>query len=83
MRLLEIEDNVYDKHKLQNQREYENQKKINEIKIGDDLFTVTCNVIKAIEEKMRNELKKHNDKDLICCQHNLRRNSSQYFLKLT
>ena len=63
MRLLEIEDNVYDIHKLQNQRKYENQKKINEIKIGNELFTGTSNVIKAIEDKMRHELEEHNDKD--------------------
>ena len=61
MRLLEIEDNIYDIHKLQNRRKYENKKKINEIKIGDDLFTGTCNIIKAIEEKMRNELEEHED----------------------
>ena len=63
MRLLEIEDNVYDIHKLQNQRKYENQKKINEIKIGNEVFTGTCNVIKAIEDKMRHELEEHNYKD--------------------
>ena len=63
MKSLEIDDNVYDVHKLQNQRKYENQKKINEIKIGNDLFTGTKNVVKAIEDKMRNELKAHDDRD--------------------
>jgi hypothetical protein len=63
MKSLEIDDNVYDVHKLQNQRKYEKQKKINEIKIGNDLFTGTKNVVKAIEDKMRNELKAHDDRD--------------------
>ena len=63
MKCLEIDDNVYDIHKLQNQRNYENQKKINEIKIGNALFSGTSNVVKAIEDKMRNELEAHGDGD--------------------
>ena len=63
IRSLEIDDNVYDIHKLQNQRKYENQKKINEIKIGNDLFQGTSNVVRAIEDKMRIELEVHNNQD--------------------
>ena len=61
MRAVEIDDPVYDIHKLQNQRKYENQKRIQELKIGDDIFIGTSNVVKAIEDKMRCELALYKD----------------------
>ena len=63
MKSLEIDDYVYDIHKLQNQRKYENQKKINEIQIGNELFSGTTNVVEAIENKMRKELEAHDEGD--------------------
>ena len=63
IRGLEIDNSVYDIHLLQNQRKYENQKKIKEIKIGENLFHGTKNVIEAIENKMRLELNPHSELD--------------------
>ena len=57
IRGLEIEDHVYDIHKLQNQRKFENQKKLNEIKIKGEIFEGTPNVVKAIQKEMEEELK--------------------------
>ena len=62
MRGKEIDDHVYDIHKVQNQRKYEDQKKINEIKIDDKVYTGTSEVVNAIEEKMKKELEAYNDK---------------------
>ena len=56
MRGLLVDDHVYDIHKLQKERKYENQKKIKEIKIGDVTYTGTDEVVKAIERKMQEEL---------------------------
>ena len=53
MRGIEIDDYTYDIHKLQNQRKFENQSKIREIKIGDLTYSGTPNVVKAIEDKIR------------------------------
>ena len=64
MRGQEIDDQVYDIHKLQNQRKYESQKKITEIKIGDETFTGTNDVVNAIEENMKLELASHCDTDM-------------------
>ena len=61
MRGQEIDDHLYDIHKLQNQRRYEHQSKIQEINIGGSIFRGTENVISAIEEKMRMELKSYSD----------------------
>ena len=63
MRGLEIDDSTYDIHKLQNQKKFENQSRIKEIKIGDTLYKGTPDVVKAIEEKMKSELDPHNDVD--------------------
>ena len=57
MRGLLVEDHVYDINKLQKERKYENQKSIKDIKIGEDIFTGTEEVVKAIERKMQGELK--------------------------
>ena len=64
MRRNEIDDQVYDIHKLQNQRKYENQKKINEIKIGEEVYSGTKEVVNAIEGKMKKELEAFCDEDL-------------------
>ena len=61
MRCLQIDDMVYDIHKLQNQKKYENQMKIIELKIGDLTFKGTENVVNGIREKMSVELRAHND----------------------
>ena len=64
MRKIEIDDQVYDIHKLQSQRKYEGQKKINEIKLGDNVFIGTREISNAIENKMKLELEAHNDMGL-------------------
>ena len=67
MRGQEIDDQVYDIHKLQNQRKYEGQKRINEIKIEDEIYTGTKNVVNAIEHQMKQELEIHCDTELNAC----------------
>ena len=64
MRGQEIDDQVYDIHKLQNQRKYEGQKKITELKIEDTIHTGTKDVVNAIENRMRLELESYNDTEL-------------------
>ena len=61
MRGIEIDDYTYDIHKLQNQRKFENQSKIREIKIGDLTYSGTPNVVKAIEDKIRDEVASYDD----------------------
>ena len=56
MRSKDIDDHVYDIHKLQNQRKYENQKKISELIIEGNRVSGTVEVVQAIEDKMREEL---------------------------
>ena len=57
MRGILVEDHVYDIHKLQKERKYENQKKIKEIKIGGIIHVGTEEVVKGIQKKMDEELK--------------------------
>ena len=57
MRCLEIDNHLYDLHKLQNQRKYENQTKLRTIKIGEVTYEGTENVVNAIEGKIKKELK--------------------------
>lgn len=52
-----IDDQVYDIHKLQQQKKFENNGKIKEIKIGDTLFSGTASVVEAIAGVMKDELK--------------------------
>ena len=59
MRCLQIDDGVYDIHKLQNQKKYENQGKIKELKIGEKVFKGTEEVVRGIVEKMSKELESH------------------------
>ena len=63
MRCIEIDDQTYDIHKLQNQKKFENQSRLKEIKIDDITYKGTPNVVKAIEEKMRDELKSFGQAD--------------------
>ena len=56
MRKLEIEDHVYDIHKLQREKKYENQSRIKEVKINGNIYEGTLEVIKAIEEEMKTEM---------------------------
>ena len=60
---LEIADHTYDIHKLQKQRKFENQSKINELKINDIISKGLPNVVEAIENKMRGELNLYENKD--------------------
>ena len=62
MRFREIDDHVYDIHKLQKERKYENQKTISELKIDGHMFEGTEQVVKGIHKKMKEELKAFNDK---------------------
>ena len=57
MRRLEIDDHMYDIKKLQRERKYEGQSKIKEIRINGVTHEGTVNVIKAVEEEMKKELK--------------------------
>ena len=52
-----IDDHVYDIHKLQKERKYENEKKITEIKIDNVTYSGTVEVVEAIQRKMKEELK--------------------------
>ena len=61
MRGLEIQDHVYDIHKLQKEKKYENQKKITEIKIGENTFVGTKNVLEGIQNKIAEEVKVFGD----------------------
>ena len=61
MRKCEIEDHVYDIHKLQRERKYENNKKIKDIKIDDVIFSGTEQVVSGIKNKMMEELKPFGD----------------------
>ena len=56
IRKIEINDHVYDIHKLQNQRKFENQNKITEIKIRGQNYEGTVNVVEAIKREMKSEL---------------------------
>ena len=56
IRKIEISDHVYDIHKLQNQRKFENQNKITEIKIRGQNYEGTVNVVEAIKKEMKSEL---------------------------
>ena len=64
MRGCEIDDNVYDIHKLQKERKYENNKTISELKIGEEIFRGTQQVVKGIQNKMMEELKVFGDKNM-------------------
>ena len=52
-----IDDHVYDIHKLQNQRRFENEGRIKQIKVGENIYTGTVDVVEAIAGVMRDELK--------------------------
>ena len=56
IRNLLVEDHMYDMNKVQRERKYENGKKVNEIKIGNETYKGTANVVRAIQEKMKMEL---------------------------
>ena len=52
-----IEDHVYDIHKLRNQKRFENEGRIKQIKVGETVHTGTENVVEAIAGVMKEELK--------------------------
>ena len=54
---IEIKDHVYDIHKLQNQRKFENQKKLTEIRIKGKLYEGTQNIVEGIQKEMEVELR--------------------------
>merc|ERR1711954_446539 len=51
-----IENHVYDIHTLQNQRKFENQSKIRNIRINRNVYEGTIDVVKAIEGEMEEEV---------------------------
>ena len=59
-----IENNMYDIHVLQNQRRFENQSKVNEIKIKDDIYKGRVNVVEGIQNEMKKELRWYGEKDM-------------------
>ena len=52
IRNIEIKDHVYDIHKLQNQRKFENQKKLTEIKIKGRIYEGTVNIVEGVHKEM-------------------------------
>ena len=58
---------MYDIQKLQREKKYENDKKILEIKIRDNIYKGTVDSVKAIQGEMETELKakyrKHGDEN--------------------
>ena len=60
---LRIDDQVYDIHKLHNQRNFEKDSKIKEIKIGEKTYSGTIEVVESIAEVMRGELSVGCDKE--------------------
>ena len=48
---------MYDIHTLQNQRKFENQSKIRNIRINGNVYEGTIDVVKAIQEEMEKEVK--------------------------
>ena len=63
MRCIAIDDPTFDIHKLQNQRKFEYQSKIKEMKVGNILYRGTPDVVKAIEQKIKLEVSPFNDVD--------------------
>ena len=59
-----IHNQMYDIHTLQQQRKFENQGKIREIKINDKIFEGTEEVVRGIQEEMERELRQHGAKGL-------------------
>ena len=57
MKKLEIDNQVYDIQKLQREKRYENDKKIDEIRIGNIEYKGSVRVVQAIEKEMEKELK--------------------------
>ena len=64
MRGLEIDDHLYDLQKLQRERKYEGQSRIKEMVIDKQTYKGTINVIKGIEQKMKEELNTETEVDL-------------------
>ena len=58
---IEIDDPTYDIHKLQNQRKFENQSRIKDLKIGDIFYRGSSDVVKAVQGKMLLEVSPFND----------------------
>ena len=56
-KVIEIEDHVYDIHKLQKQKKFENKSKIDKIKIKGVLYEGPEQVLEGIYKKMSEELK--------------------------
>ena len=48
---------MYDIHKLQNQRKFENQKKLTEIRIKGKIYEGTENIVEGIQREMELELR--------------------------
>ena len=56
MKSNEIEDNMFDIHKLQKQKKYENKGKINELSIDGKVFTGTTQILEGLQEKLVEDL---------------------------
>ena len=59
MRCIIIDDHSYDIHKLQEQRKYEGQSRINEIEIEGVKYEGLGDVVKAISKKISAEVGRH------------------------
>ena len=53
MRGLQIDDHTYDIHKLQNQRKYEGQTRINEIEIDGVMYSGLSNVLQQYQRELQ------------------------------
>ena len=56
LKCIEIDDHVFDIHKLQRKKKYENQGRIRKLKIDGVLYTGTEDVLKGLEEKIKHDL---------------------------
>ena len=57
----EIVDNSYEILKEEKQRKFENKGKINELKIGNNIYKTPLDIINAVEIEMRKELTNHDN----------------------
>ena len=64
MRCLQIENHMYDIHTLQNRKKYEAQTKIREIQIDGVNYKGIKDVVKAIQDKIANEVEAYEESNL-------------------
>ena len=63
LKCIEVEDHVYDIHKIQKQKKYANKARIRKLNIDGVLFTGTEEVVAGLENKVKHDLEPGNDND--------------------